>query len=167
MGISVERGLRAFGLCLTAWLSLGASAWAQTVPAPSQVAPPVIVPPTGGGHIAIPQVPAGAQVPEQAKKLNFKLLGFDLQGGFEELAAAYKELAAPLVGRRVTVADIFVFASFSEGFGNLHTRSYEEILKGNGFGLDAAMPSIQITHDIREAVPVSLQGDYHPFIKSM
>jgi hemolysin activation/secretion protein len=110
IGSSVDRRLGAIGLCVAAWLLLGASAWAQAVPAPSQVTPPVIVPPTGGGHIAIPEVPAGAQVPEQAKKLSFKLLGFDLQGGFEELAAPYKEIAAALVGRRVTVADIFVFA---------------------------------------------------------
>ena len=53
---------------------------------------------------------------------------------------------------------------FSEGFGNLHTRSYEEILKGNGFGLDAALQSIQITHDIRESAPVAPKGEYHPFI---
>ena len=69
-----------------------------------------VAPPSGGGHIAIPQVPAGAQVPEQAKKLTFKLLGFDIQGEFEELAAPFKAIAAPLVGRRVTVADIFVIA---------------------------------------------------------
>jgi UDP-N-acetyl-2-amino-2-deoxyglucuronate dehydrogenase len=55
---------------------------------------------------------------------------------------------------------------FSEGFGNLHTRSYEEILKGNGFGLDEAMRSIETVHDIRVATPVAPKGDYHPFIKS-
>jgi UDP-N-acetyl-2-amino-2-deoxyglucuronate dehydrogenase len=38
---------------------------------------------------------------------------------------------------------------FSEGFSDLHTLSYEEILKGNGFGIDVAKPSIQIAHDIR------------------
>jgi len=54
---------------------------------------------------------------------------------------------------------------FSEGFGNLHTRSYEEILKGNGFGLDCALPSIQLTHDIREASITAPRGDYHPMIK--
>ncbi len=54
---------------------------------------------------------------------------------------------------------------FSEGFGNLHTRSYEEILKGNGFGLDCALPSIQVTHDIREAEIVTPKGDHHPFVK--
>lgn len=38
---------------------------------------------------------------------------------------------------------------FSEGFGDLHTRSYEEILKGNGFGIAEARPSIDLVYDIR------------------
>jgi hemolysin activation/secretion protein len=80
------------------------------VPAPSQVAPPVIAPPSGGGHIAIPQVPAGAQIPPEAKKLTFKLIGFDIKGEFEELVAQRKELEAPLVGKRITVAQVFEFA---------------------------------------------------------
>jgi len=52
---------------------------------------------------------------------------------------------------------------FSDGFADLHTRSYEEILKGNGFGLMEALPSIQIVHDIRHQAPIGLKGDYHPF----
>lgn len=52
---------------------------------------------------------------------------------------------------------------FSDGFGDLHTKSYEEILKGEGYGLPEAMPSIQIVHDIRHQAPVGLHGDYHPF----
>jgi hemolysin activation/secretion protein len=104
------RQLARFVLPVAAWLALGASAFAQAVPAPSQVAPPVIVPPTGGGHIAIPQVPAGAQIPPQANKLSFKLLGFDIKGEFEELAAQRKELEAPLIGKRITVAAVFQFA---------------------------------------------------------
>jgi UDP-N-acetyl-2-amino-2-deoxyglucuronate dehydrogenase len=40
---------------------------------------------------------------------------------------------------------------FSEGFTDLHTVSYQEILKGNGFGLEDARPSIQLTHEIRNA----------------
>ncbi|MBS1618795.1 MAG: Gfo/Idh/MocA family oxidoreductase, partial [Bacteroidetes bacterium] len=52
---------------------------------------------------------------------------------------------------------------FSDGFTDLHTRSYEQILSGNGFGLMEALPSIQIVHDIRHQVPIGLQGDYHPF----
>jgi len=38
---------------------------------------------------------------------------------------------------------------FSDGFTDLHTRSYEEILKGNGFGLKEAKPSIDLVHLIR------------------
>jgi UDP-N-acetyl-2-amino-2-deoxyglucuronate dehydrogenase len=38
---------------------------------------------------------------------------------------------------------------FSEGFTDLHTKSYEEILKGNGFGLEEAKPSINLVHEIR------------------
>lgn len=52
---------------------------------------------------------------------------------------------------------------FSDGFTDLHTRSYEQILDGNGFGLMEALPSIQIVHDIRHQAPIGLQGDYHPF----
>lgn len=38
---------------------------------------------------------------------------------------------------------------FSEGFTDLHTNSYQEILKGNGFGLEEARPSIELAHQIR------------------
>jgi len=40
---------------------------------------------------------------------------------------------------------------FSEGFTDLHTKSYHEILKGNGFGLADARPSIELVHAIRNA----------------
>ena len=53
---------------------------------------------------------------------------------------------------------------FSDGFADLHTQSYREILSGNGFGLEEARNSIQIVHDIRHATPVGRKGDYHPFI---
>lgn len=52
---------------------------------------------------------------------------------------------------------------FSGGFTDLHTRSYEEIINNNGFGLDEAITSIQIVYDIRNAKPIGLKGDYHPF----
>ncbi len=41
---------------------------------------------------------------------------------------------------------------FSDGFTELHTKSYEEILKGNGFRLEETLPSIQLVHSIRHAV---------------
>ncbi len=55
---------------------------------------------------------------------------------------------------------------FSGGFTDLHTRSYEEILKGNGYGLSDARPSIQTVFNIRNAAPVGLKGDYHPLLRN-
>ncbi len=56
---------------------------------------------------------------------------------------------------------------FSGGFTDLHTRSYEEILKGNGFGLEEAYGSIQTVSAIRNLEPVGLKGEYHPFCKKV
>ena len=54
---------------------------------------------------------------------------------------------------------------FSEGFTDLHTESYRQILAGKGFQLSEATDSIQLVHDIRHAPPIGLKGDYHPFAK--
>ena len=54
---------------------------------------------------------------------------------------------------------------FSDGFTDLHTQSYRHILAGNGFGIEEARNSIQIVHDIRQATPIGLKGDYHPFAR--
>ncbi len=56
---------------------------------------------------------------------------------------------------------------FSGGFKDLHTRSYEEILSGNGFGLDEAYGSIDIVSQIRKMTPIGLKDDYHPFCKKI
>lgn len=42
---------------------------------------------------------------------------------------------------------------FSEGFEQLHTKSYEQILAGNGVRLTATRQSIQLVHDIRNYRP--------------
>ena len=52
---------------------------------------------------------------------------------------------------------------FSNGFAHLHTLVYKDILVGNGYGLDAAKTAIKIVHDIRNASPVGLKGEYHEF----
>ena len=52
---------------------------------------------------------------------------------------------------------------FSDGFADLHTRSYEHILAGNGYGLEDARQAVEIVHDIRNAEVIGLKGDYHPF----
>lgn len=54
---------------------------------------------------------------------------------------------------------------FSDGFKDLHTVSYQNILDGLGYGLDDAKTSIQIIHDIRKADCSPLLGDYHPYVK--
>jgi len=54
---------------------------------------------------------------------------------------------------------------FSEGFEELHTKSYQKILTGEGFGINDTRPSIDIVHNIRHAKPVGLKGDYHPLAK--
>ncbi len=54
---------------------------------------------------------------------------------------------------------------FSEGFDDLHTKSYQQILSDEGFGIDEAETSIQIVYDIRNAQPVGLKGDYHPMAR--
>jgi UDP-N-acetyl-2-amino-2-deoxyglucuronate dehydrogenase len=53
---------------------------------------------------------------------------------------------------------------FSEGFTDLHTITYKEILKGNGFGIEDARQSIETVYLIRNATPVPPKGDYHPLI---
>jgi UDP-N-acetyl-2-amino-2-deoxyglucuronate dehydrogenase len=54
---------------------------------------------------------------------------------------------------------------FSGGFTDLHTVSYEKILDGSGFGLEAARNSIQTVYTIRNSSPVGLKGEYHPILK--
>ena len=54
---------------------------------------------------------------------------------------------------------------FSQGFTELHTKSYEEILAGRGFRISEARNCIEIVHNIRNAEPVGLVGDYHPCAK--
>ena len=52
---------------------------------------------------------------------------------------------------------------FSGGFTDLHTKVYQGILDGEGYGLEDARQAIEIVHDIRSAKVIGLKGDYHPF----
>ncbi len=54
---------------------------------------------------------------------------------------------------------------FSEGFTDLHTDTYRKIIEGNGYGLEDARQSIQTVYTIRNAQPLGLTGNYHPFCK--
>lgn len=53
---------------------------------------------------------------------------------------------------------------FSGGFTDLHTRSYELILAGKGFGLEENRSAISTVAAIRTAQPVGPSGEYHPFV---
>ncbi len=53
---------------------------------------------------------------------------------------------------------------FSDGFNDLHTLSYREILKGNGYELKETKNAIEIVHEIRNSTPRGLNGDYHPYL---
>jgi UDP-N-acetyl-2-amino-2-deoxyglucuronate dehydrogenase len=55
---------------------------------------------------------------------------------------------------------------FSEGFTDLHTKSYEEILAGRGFGMMEAKPSIETVYTIRNSNPVGLKGECHELCKA-
>ncbi len=39
---------------------------------------------------------------------------------------------------------------FSKGFTDLHSRSYQEILNGNGFGMEEVRQTIELVSEIRE-----------------
>jgi|ERR1035437_2175352 UDP-N-acetyl-2-amino-2-deoxyglucuronate dehydrogenase len=53
---------------------------------------------------------------------------------------------------------------FSEGFTELHTITYQEILNGNGFNLEEARKSIETVFDIRNKEINSKTGEKHPFL---
>ena len=55
---------------------------------------------------------------------------------------------------------------FSGGFTDLHTRSYEEILAGRGFGLEENRVAIETVAHIRQATPEA-GGERHPFVSKV
>lgn len=52
---------------------------------------------------------------------------------------------------------------FSEGFADLHTASYRQILAGQGHGLETARQAVEMVYHIRNAPLTALHDDYHPF----
>ncbi|WP_193370343.1 Gfo/Idh/MocA family oxidoreductase [Pelagibius marinus] len=53
---------------------------------------------------------------------------------------------------------------FSAGFTDLHTASYEAILAGKGFGLEAVRPSIEMVSAMRTADIEPGRGERHPMV---
>ena len=54
---------------------------------------------------------------------------------------------------------------FSDGFTELHTRVYEEILAGRGTGILDAQPSLELAHSLSHCEITSSIQDAHPYIK--
>ena len=56
---------------------------------------------------------------------------------------------------------------FSKGFTDLHTRVYENILDGNGYGIEDARASIELAYKIRNATPGKSFDCIHPIVKKL
>ena len=75
------------------------------------------------------------------------------------------DLPAHVHGRKTTFRAITVNGEeleFSEGFADLHTVAYREILAGRGYGLADARAAVEIVHAIREARPAGKSAALHP-----
>ena len=74
----------------------------------------------------------------------------------------------PAAGGKATHRSITIEGrelEFSEGFTDLHTRVYQEVLDGRGFGIDQARPSIELSSRIRTAA-VDAAAERHPFVEA-
>jgi UDP-N-acetyl-2-amino-2-deoxyglucuronate dehydrogenase len=54
---------------------------------------------------------------------------------------------------------------FSDGFSDLHTASYEEIVAGRGFRLETVRPSIELVSALRSARLEPNRGERHQFLR--
>jgi UDP-N-acetyl-2-amino-2-deoxyglucuronate dehydrogenase len=81
-----------------------------------------------------------------------------------DLPAAIKEKGQRTY-RSITMDNTEI--EFSEGFTDLHTKTYEHILSGQGFGLLEARQAIETVFTIRNSTPVGRKGEYHPFCNSL
>jgi UDP-N-acetyl-2-amino-2-deoxyglucuronate dehydrogenase len=81
------------------------------------------------------------------------------------------DLPAEVKGKKSTYRNIDISGQqleFSEGFTDLHTTSYQEILAGRGYGLEDARHCIETVDVIRTASSVQGQGgEVHPFVANL
>ena len=64
--------------------------------------------------------------------------------------------------RSITINETEI--EFSDGFTELHTESYKNILEENGFGLADARPSVEIAHAIRNSEIIQHSNLKHKFL---
>ncbi|SEE43997.1 UDP-N-acetyl-2-amino-2-deoxy-D-glucuronate oxidase [Pseudomonas anguilliseptica] len=81
------------------------------------------------------------------------------------------DLPESVKGKKPTYRSIAVDGAemeFSEGFTDLHTTSYEEILAGRGYGIEDARHCVETVNTIRSAqIVVPQEGEGHPFLGSL
>lgn len=86
------------------------------------------------------------------------------------LSLNVRDLPEPVAQTQRTFRSITVDGKeieFSGGFTDLHTLSYQEILKGNGFSLEDVRPCIETVARIRSA-PIQLnRGEQHPYLRAV
>ena len=107
-------------------------------------------------HLSTPSKSAGYLEYESARVRWF--LSVDI----EDVPAAIREQGQRTY-RSITVGGEEI--EFSGGFTDLHTRSYEEILAGNGFGVEENRPAITTVSAIRDAKVSTPSSDGHPFLQ--
>lgn len=56
---------------------------------------------------------------------------------------------------------------FSDGFTDLHTMVYQDILSGGGFGLEDTRLSINLAYQIRHAEAIGVKEHSHPFLRQI
>jgi UDP-N-acetyl-2-amino-2-deoxyglucuronate dehydrogenase len=75
----------------------------------------------------------------------------------------------PEPGKRTTFRSITIDGKeveFTEGFTDLHTLIYDEILDGRGFGIEDARPSIEFVHKIRISQVKERHRPCHPLVEA-
>lgn len=82
------------------------------------------------------------------------------------LSVDANDLPDSVKGKKTTYRSITLDGEeveFSEGFTDLHTRSYQEILAGRGYGLEDVRFCVEVVSEFRHA-PVVANGERHPFV---
>jgi len=80
------------------------------------------------------------------------------------------DLPQDVKGKKTTFRSIDINGEqleFSEGFTDLHTISYQEILQGRGYGLSDARHCIETVDVIRSSSTISSNSDAHPFVRDL
>jgi UDP-N-acetyl-2-amino-2-deoxyglucuronate dehydrogenase len=80
------------------------------------------------------------------------------------------DLPEDVKGKKTTFRSIDISGEqleFSEGFTDLHTISYQEILQGRGYGLSDARHCIETVDVIRSSSIVTPGSDAHPFVRGL